>query len=135
MDAEGYLTNVVETHNIVKTKKDGKIGAQVGDDCIDVDSCVSMNMWGLTPDFISVLEKGFREFFASVVPGNPPKAEYLLPIYIGQLLRDGLVSVKVLKTHDQWFGVTYREDQPLVEQNMKSLVETGVYSEDLYSDL
>ena len=64
------------------------------------DSLVSMNMWGLTPDFLDVLEEGFKEFFEKEVPGNPLKAEYLIPIFIGELLKQGKMSVKVLKTND-----------------------------------
>ena len=55
-----------------------------------------MNMWGLTPDFLNVLEEGFKEFFKTEVPGNPLKAEYLIPIFIGELLGEGKMSAKVL---------------------------------------
>ena len=135
MDSDGYLTDVVETHNIVKVTENFSVQAKVDDTPIDIESCVSMNMWGLTPQYLDVLECGFREFFATSVPQNPLKAEYLLPIHIGQLVREGIASVKVLKTHDQWFGVTYKEDQPLVVQNIRQLIEDGVYGEELYSDL
>ena len=53
---------------------------------VDVNSLVSMNMWGLTPDFLTTLEDGFREFFEKEVPGNPLKAEFLIPIFIGEQL-------------------------------------------------
>ena len=74
MDAENNLTEVVETKNIVKTAD----GAEAAGKVIDVNSLVSMNMWGLTPDFLDVLEEGFKEFFEKEVPGNPLKAEYLI---------------------------------------------------------
>ena len=74
MDAENNLTEVVETKNIVKTAD----GAEADGKVIDVNSLVSMNMWGLTPDFLDVLEEGFKEFFEKEVPGNPLKAEYLI---------------------------------------------------------
>ena len=67
MDAENNLTEVVETKNIVKTAD----GAEADGKVIDVNSLVSMNMWGLTPDFLDVLEEGFKEFFEQEVPGNP----------------------------------------------------------------
>ena len=67
-------------------------------------------MWGLTPDFLDVLEDGFKEFFEKEVLGNPLKAEYLIPIFIGELLEQGKMSVKVLKTNDTWYGMTYHED-------------------------
>lgn len=82
MNAEGYLTDVVETSGIEKTAD----GAAVEGKAIDPESLVSMNFWGLTPEFVKVLEDGFVEFFEKSVPANPLKAEYLLPIYIGELL-------------------------------------------------
>lgn len=129
-DADGFLTEVVETYEIVKTAD----GAESEGKKIDLNSHVSMNMWGFTPEFIDILEKGFVEFFKTV-PGNPLKAEYLIPIYIGELLKDRKVSVKVLETADKWFGVTYKEDKPLVVESFKKLIADGVYSDDLYSDI
>lgn len=78
---------------------------------VDVDSLVSMNMWGLTPDFLTTLEGGFREFFEKEVPGNPLKAEYLIPIFIGELLKREKMSVKVLKTDDTWYGDLLTSDK------------------------
>ena len=66
----------------------------------DVNSLVSMNMWGLTPEFLDVLEDCFKEFFEKEVPGNPLKAEYLIPTFIGELLAEGKMDVKVLRTND-----------------------------------
>lgn len=92
MDKQNNLTEVVETKNIVKTAN----GAEADGVAVDVNSLVSMNMWGLTPDFLDVLEKGFKEFFEKEVPGNPQKAEYLIPIFIGELLEQGIVKTKVI---------------------------------------
>ena len=131
VNADGYLTDVRETKNIMKTPE----GASVEGTPIDAESHVSMNMWGLMPEFISLLEEGFEAFFTEAVPANPLKAEYLLPIYIGQLLREGRVTVKVLETRDAWFGVTFKEDKPAVVASFKALLSSGVYNEDLYSDL
>ena len=78
MDEQNNLTEVVETKNIVKTAD----GAEADGVAVDMNSLVSMNMWGLTPDFLDVLEEGFKEFFEKEVPGNPLKAEYLIPIFI-----------------------------------------------------
>ena len=130
VDATEYLLDVNETSDIVKTAD----GAEVNGTPIDADSYVSMNMWGLTPAFMDILEKGFVEFFENI-DGNELKAEYLLPIYIGQLLQEKKVSVKVLKTDDKWFGVTYKEDKPVVVESFRKLIETGVYQEDLFSDM
>ena len=128
-DANGYLTSVVETHDIEKTET----GAATHGQLIDANSHVSMNMWGLTPEFIQILEDGFVEFFQK--EQDHTKSEYLLPILIGELLEAKKVSVKVLETKDKWFGVTYKEDKPLVVESFRKLIEQGVYKEDLYSDL
>ena len=131
MDENGNLTEVVETKNIVKTAT----GAEADGKVIDVDSLVSMNMWGLTPDFLDVLEEGFKEFFEKEVPDNPLKSEYLIPIFIGELLEQGKMSVKVLRTNDTWYGMTYHEDVVAVKDSFKKMLENGVYKADLFSDL
>ncbi|MDO4460742.1 MAG: sugar phosphate nucleotidyltransferase, partial [Clostridia bacterium] len=110
VDENSYLTEVVETSDIVKTAT----GAAVNGEEVDADSYVSMNFWGLTPEFMNTLEVKFKEFFENTVPSNPLKAEYLLPIIIGDLLEKNETKVKVLETNDKWFGVTYAEDKPAV---------------------
>ena len=131
MDEQNNLTEVVETKNIVKTAD----GAEADGVVVDVNSLVSMNMWGLTPDFLDVLENGFKEFFEKEVPSNPQKAEYLIPIFIGELLEQGEMSVKVLKTNDIWYGMTYHEDVAAVKDSFKKMLEKGVYKADLFTDL
>lgn len=130
MDEADFLEDVVETHDIRKTDQ----GAAVNGTPIDAQSHVSMNMWGLTPEFMELLEQGFTEFFRNIA-GNELKAEYLLPTYIGQLLRDGKVTVKMLETTDKWFGVTYQEDKPAVIESFKKLIADGVYNKNLFSDM
>ena len=131
MNDAHYLTGVLETSGIEKTAD----GAAAGGKSIDIDSLVSMNMWALTPEFVDLLESGFVEFFEKAAPANPLKAEYLLPIYIDELLHADKVSVKVLPTHDKWFGVTYAEDKQTVIDSFARLVADGVYKKDLFSDL
>lgn len=131
MDADYNLTEVDETKNIVKTVD----GAEADGVKLDVDSLVSMNMWGLTPDFLQTLEKGFAEFFEKEVPANPLKAEYLIPIYIGDLLKKDQMSVKVLRTNDTWYGMTYHEDVAAVKESFRQMLAEGVYKEELFSDL
>ena len=79
--------------------------------------------------------KGFKEFFEKEVPGNPLKAEYLIPIFIGELLQQGKMSVKVLKTNDTWYGMTYHEDVAAVKDSFKKMLADGVYKADLFADL
>lgn len=118
----GYLVDIVETQNI--EKKNGK--AVVGEKEINLDSIVSMNMWGLYPEVFEVLEKGFDEFLGSLEEGNL-KSEYLLPTIIGDLLHSHKAEVTALKSHDEWFGVTYKEDKEYVKENIHLLIEKGFY--------
>lgn len=138
-----HITDVVETSNIVKVVDPvtGAVGAEVDGMRLDPDSYVSMNFWGFparegcAPTFLTVLEERFKDFFDKEVPGNPQKAEYLLPILIGGLLRDGKCTVKALETRDSWFGVTYKEDKAAVVESFRKLIADGVYQEKLYGDL
>ena len=133
VDENDYLTDVVETYEIRKTED----GAESQGNKVDVNAHVSMNMWGLTPEFVGLLEDGFVEFFENI-KGNEAKelkGEYLLPIYIDELLKKGKVSVKLLETQDKWFGVTYKEDKPVVVESFAKLIADGVYQKDLFSDL
>ena len=133
LDENGYLTGVNETSNIVKTADGAAVDADGTLTPVDAMSYVSMNMWGLTPEFVGMLETGFVEFFEKL-NGNEAKAEYLLPIYIDELLKAGKVTVKVLGTDDRWFGVTYKEDKPVVVESFRKLIEKGVYKEELFAE-
>ena len=134
VNEEGKLTGVTETHNIVKTAD----GAAVEEEDksltpLDVKSLVSMNMWGLTPAFIKILEEGFVKFLANVKEGDL-KAEYLLPTIVDQLIGEDKAEVSVLKTNDTWFGVTYQEDKYAVKDAFEQLIQEGVYTSPLYTD-
>ena len=135
VNADGYLTDIVETSNIVKVGDKAAIEEDGKQTPIDENSYVSMNLWGLTPEFIDLLGDGFVEFFDKLAPEKALKAEYLLPSYIGELLEAGKVSVKVLDTQDKWFGVTYHEDKDYVVDSFAKLTEAGVYKEPLFGDL
>lgn len=134
VDENGMLTRIVETQNI---EKDGGSNAVIrseeGDRVIDAQSPVSMNMWGLRPGFFDILELRFDTFLDETQEGDL-KAEYLLPTLIGQLLEEGRLSVRVLKSRDQWFGVTYKEDREAVVNSVSRLVEEGLYPPKLYTD-
>lgn len=131
MDEQNNLTEVVETKNIIKTAD----GAEADDVAVDMNSLVSMNMWGLTPAFLETLEVGFVDFFKNEVPADPMKAEYLIPTFIGELLAENKMSVKVLRSNDSWYGMTYKEDVVTVKESFEEMLKTEVYKEDLFSDL
>ena len=131
VDETGMLAGITETHNI---EKDGDRAVVRSDDGIkelDPESPVSMNMWGLTPEFINILYSGFDSFIEETIRDDL-KAEYLLPTIIGDLLQEGKLDVRVLKSHDQWFGVTYKEDREAVTDALRKLIADGVYPSVLY---
>lgn len=134
VDGNGNLTNVEETFAI---ERDGDVavgkngaGEKV---TLDLDSSVSMNMWGFTPNFLNELETGFVEFLKGITE-NEIKAEYLLPEVVGKMLRENRANVKVLKTNDKWFGVTYKEDKEMVVNSINALVAEGKYPSKLFQD-
>lgn len=132
VDKDGMLTRVIETHNIEKDGERAVVRANGETKVLDPGAPVSMNMWGLTPEFFKILESGFDEFLRET-SSEDIKAEYLLPTIIGELLEEGKVSVKVLRSEDQWFGVTYKEDRESVMDSVRSLITAGVYPEKLYT--
>ena len=131
MDEYNNLTELVETSNIVKNAE----GAEADGVKLDTESLVSMNMWGLAPEFLKTLESGFQYFFEKVVPENLIKAEFLIPTFIGELLAEGRISVKVLRTNDTWYGMTYKEDVAAVKDSFREMLEKGIYREELFADL
>lgn len=140
-EGHSHVTDVVETHNIIRKVENGKVCAIADDVVLDPESYVSMNFWGFSaedgqvPAYLKLLEIGFNIFFREEVPKNPLKSEYLLPTHIGGLLRKKEVTVRILETRDRWFGVTYKEDKEDVAKSFQKLISEGVYKKDLYSDL
>lgn len=128
---DGYMTDILETSDIEKI--DGRAGVRAADGSVkfyEEGTLVSMNMWGISPDFIDLLEDGFLEFLRGLEPGDI-KSEYLLPMIIGELNSTGKADVRILPTDDKWFGVTYAEDKQSVIDAFRDLVDRGVYPEKL----
>ena len=84
-------------------------------------------MWGFTPEFLDQLAAEFPEFLAKQVPQNPLKAEFLLPRSVDKMLKKGMSTVKVLKSQDKWYGVTYAADKPIVVAALANLTAQGKY--------
>ena len=129
------ICNVNEQHNLVEVIETSDIirdgdGASSNGQYLPLDALVSMNMWGLTPEFIDYLETGFEEFISNIEKDDL-KAEYLLPRIIDNLLKTNQATVKVLKSNDTWFGVTYQEDKEFVKESIKNLIKQGLYPEKL----
>lgn len=132
-DEKGFLADIVERTRI--EKYDGGIHfTEDGETWEDLpaDTLVSMNMWGLTPGFLDCLEAEFPEFLEKQLPANPQKAEFLLPRSIDKLIKEGKAAVKVLKTTDKWYGVTYAQDKPLVVAALNALTAEGKYPDGLW---
>ena len=132
VNADHMLESIEETYEIAGCE-DYAVAVRDGEEIrLDLNSPVSMNMWGLQPEFFEILEKGFAEFLGNITK-EEKKAEYLLPKIIGHLLEEGKTQVKVLESHDQWFGVTYKEDKAAVVEAIQELIAAGVYPVKLFS--
>lgn len=132
INEDNTLKQVTETFDIQRTA-DGFLARDGQGELVQVyaQQLVSMNMWGLPPAFLDELENSFPAFLDSIPEGNL-KAEYLLPQIIDRLVKSGKARVKVLDTHDRWFGVTYQEDKAAVVASIQKLVDDGVYPEKLF---
>ena len=91
-----------------------------------------MNMWGLPPGFLDMLEGGFTEFLNDLEEVEATKKEYLLPKIVDHLLMEKKAQVTLLETKDKWFGVTYKEDKPVVVEAIRKLINQGLYKEKLF---
>ena len=128
---DGALEKVVESTKIAKTEN-GALNLAEGEDVKELtgEEIVSMNMWGFTPMVFQELKSQFNEFLDENL--NTPKSEFFIPFAVDRMIREGAASVKVLKSSDSWFGVTYREDKPVVIDGIRKLVDAGVYPEKLF---
>ncbi len=128
-DDRNYLTEIVERTRIEK-REDG--AAYTEDDGetwthLDGDTIVSMNMWGFSAPFMEELKQGFPTFLDRAMEENPMKGEYFLPFAVERLLTEGKATVEVLHTPDMWYGVTYKEDKPVITEAMQKMKEEGIY--------
>ncbi len=129
----GMLIDINETSGIVPAADHAVAKDALGQDfSLPLDSSVSMNMWGFRPELFDYLEPGFVDFL-STIDESDLKKEYLLPTVIGDLVRADKVEVKVLKTPDRWFGVTYKEDKEVVVKSIRALIDQGDYPEKLFA--
>ena len=129
-DENGYLTTVVERTKI-QHDEDG-IFFYEGDDRFELgeNTPVSMNFWGLKPNVFKYLNEGFAEFLAQ--HGNELKSEYYIPLLINDNIIKGIIRTKVIQCDSPWFGVTYKEDKPMVQQRIKDLIGSGAYPQNLW---
>ncbi len=127
---DGYLKDIVELKSIEREGNRITNTDPAGQEMLNGGEIVSMNMWGFTPQVFGQLHEQFQWFLKR--HGDDLKAECYIPSTINTLIQAGLGRVKVLRSGDAWFGVTYREDHPRVVQNVLRLVENGTYPRKLW---
>lgn len=131
-DARGYLTKIVETKNIQKYPGGIRMPRGEGWEELDPRTLVSMNMLGFMPSFLDEIESHFTGFLEYAIRENPMKGEFLLPTFVGELIDENRITMKVLASPDNWFGVTYAADKPKVVAALRELTEVGRYPDGLW---
>ena len=134
LNEDKELVSVTERTRIEK-KEDGIAYSEDGGETwtsIDGDTLVSMNMWGFTRSMLDEIQKGFPAFLEKGLKENPMKCEYYLPAVVSTLLAEDKAAVTVLESEDKWYGVTYKEDKPVVVAAIQSLKDAGLYPEKLW---
>jgi len=124
---DGLLETVIETENLKKS--DHGISSS-RDSLLKGNEAVSMNVWGFTPDLFHYLREMFIGFLEE--KGKEMKSEYLIPSVINDLVHSGEKKVYVLHSNEKWFGVTYKEDKPIVMQKLQELINIGSYPRNLF---
>ena len=128
--SNGNLSGITERTKIVLDN--GKILYEDGDKQVELSpkTPVSMNFWGFAPSVFPISEKLFSQFLEQNI--SNPKSEFFIPIVVDQFIAAGMGSVKVIPTSSQWFGVTYKEDAPGVQESLSALVKNGEYPDNLW---
>lgn len=134
-DEDDYLTHIVERTRIIKTQEGVAFSEDDGRTWTDVspDTLVSMNMWAFHPSIFPLFEKALDDFFTHQVAQAPEKSECLIPTEIGRLLQKEEIFVKMLSSKDKWFGVTYKEDKPMVQEAIQKLKNDKLYPHKLWA--
>lgn len=133
---DGFLQDIHERTHIEKrgdtaeyTEDDGRTWVK-----IPRGSTVSMNLWGFSQSFLGEIANRFPTFLDNAAAANPLKAEFFLPSVVNELLLSGKASVRILKTPDKWYGVTYREDKSAVVEAIRAMRKQGIYPTKLWGD-
>lgn len=134
IDAQNRLTGLVERTRIISTV-DGPLFTEDNQTYtrLSPETVVSMNMWGFPAGMMQRLQEGFPAFLDRTLAQNPLKGEYFLPFAVDEELRAGRARVTVYTTPDKWFGVTYREDRPLVVNALRAMTDEGLYPTPLWA--
>lgn len=131
-DENNYLRTIVERTSIAKTENGAAFTDEEGSHPLDLDTLVSMNFFGFTPDFFEHSKEGFKQFLEGPAQTNI-KAEFFIPLMVNTLINSGEAKLRVLSSDAAWFGVTYKEDKPDVVAKVQSLIDRGVYPNQLWA--
>ena len=136
MNEAGELVSVVERTRIEKKGDGAAYTEDEGETWTELPkgSIVSMNMWGFTASILQEIKNGFTAFLDEGLKTNPLKCEYFLPTVVSNLLAEDRATVAVLTSADKWYGVTYKEDKPVVVNAIKNMKESGLYPENLWGE-
>ncbi len=134
IDEQGHMISITERTRIEKhgeeiafTDDDGKTWNNLHEDTV-----VSMNMWGFSASALQELKARFPEFLEQGIKSNPLKCEYFLPSVVSDLLKEEKATVEILTSTDKWYGVTYKEDKPMIESAIEGMKVEGKYPELLW---
>ena len=131
VDASGNLEEIVERTNVYKEFDVIVYEENDHKHPLEFDTRVSMNFWGFTPDIFNISQELFKEF--AHAHKDSPKAEFFIPLVGDHLIRAKKADVKVIPTSSQWFGVTYKEDKPIVQESIDQLIKDGTYPDNLWN--
>ena len=133
-DENHFLQSVTERTHIEKVGDDARFTEDDGKTWTPVSgwTIVSMNLWGFTKSFLTEAGDRFPAFLDDALKTNPLKGEYFLPSVVSALIDEGKARVKVLRSHDKWYGVTYHEDKPVVVAAIAAKTADGTYPDNLW---
>ncbi|NNF23008.1 MAG: NTP transferase domain-containing protein, partial [Saprospiraceae bacterium] len=129
-DKDHYLTKIIETLQISRTDEGTIISGGESDQKLTDETLVSMNMFGFNPSFFELTKKYFRTFLEK--RGMELKSEFFIPFVLDEMINQKEIKVKVLESPAKWFGVTYKEDKPIVQAKIQDLINKGVYPQKLW---
>ena len=134
-NADGTLHSVTERTRIETYPGGVHYTEDGGETWIDLpgETPVSMNLWGFGKSFLEEADRRFAGWLDENLAKNPLKCEYFLPLVVTELLEEGKAKVKLLHSADKWYGVTYREDKPVVVDAIARMTAEGLYPENLWA--
>lgn len=134
MNEQRELVSVTERTRIEKRDSGIAFSEDEGKTWTDLpaETVVSLNMWGFTRSILEEIREGFPAFLEEGLKADPMKCEYFLPSVVSRLVKEDKASVTVLKSHDKWYGITYKEDKPVIVKAIQEMKDAGLYPQNLW---